>query len=193
MKFKKILPVVLVCLIALAGCKKDDKTSGKNFVKHDGTEYAIDKGYLENWGQWSTDGDNNIDLTLLSEGVTIVEVNNELDDLAGTGHRATFWMYSTGTTALNSQVYSYDDYATEQNGTFELGKLNVDYNFDSGSGLTYYVNNGTVTVEKDGATYKITIDCVDENGKKFTGSYEGTLGYYNWDFKKSTKRDKREF
>ena len=48
MNVKKTLTAVLICLIALAGCKKDEKSSPKNFIKYDGKTYAIDKGILEN-------------------------------------------------------------------------------------------------------------------------------------------------
>ncbi len=194
MKIKKILTVVLVCFIALAGCKKDDKSSSKNFLKYNGKEYSIDKGMLESWGKWSTDGDNNIDLTLLSDSLTIVEVNNVYDHLTGTGHGVQFWMYSTSTTELNSTTYTYDVASTEAAGTFDWGNLKINYNFDTETGdIDQYIEGGTITVSKDGSTYKITINCTDEDNKSFTGSYEGPLNFYNWSMKKSTREDKRRF
>ena len=42
------------------------------------------------------------------------------------------------------------------------------------------MTSGTVKVEKDGATYTITIDCVVEGGKTVKGYYKGTLSMFDW-------------
>ena len=191
---KKFLTLVIVCSIVLISCKKDDKSSSKNFLKYEGKEFALDKGILENWGKWSVDGDNNIDLSLLSEGVTLVEINNEIDHATGTGHGAQFWMYSTSTTELNSLTYTYDASASEAAGTFEYGYFVINYNFETWVGeVDQDIEGGTVEVAKNGTTYKITINCIDEDGKTLTGSFEGALRYYNYDKKKTTREDKRRF
>ena len=103
-------------------------------------------------------------------------------------------MYSTSTTELNNGTYVYDQYASEQALTFEYGFVVINYNFDNNSGdVDNDVASGSVQVSKDGSTYTIDIDCIDEVGKSFTGHYVGLLKYYNYEKKKSSREDKRIF
>ncbi len=192
---RKILTIILLGLIIFAGCKKDKKESTlNNYLKYEGTMYPISKGYLENWGKWSDEGDNNLDLTLVSDGINVVEVGGEIDEWTGTGNGIRFWMYSTSSTRLDDGNYVYDELITEQAGTFEWGEFVVNYSMENEEGdVDQYIEGGTVTVEKSGDIYEITINCTDEDGIAVTGYFKGTLKYYDYDKKKSTRSDKRRF
>jgi hypothetical protein len=192
---RKILTIVLLSLIIFTGCKKDkDENSYDNYIKYDDKAYPLDKGILENWGKWSPESDNNLDLTLVSDSVNVIEWNNEVDSYSGTGHRIKFWMYSASSELLDNGNYTYDDLSSEKTGTFDYGQLLINYNFDNEEGeIEQYVADGTVTVTKSGDTYEITINCTDEEGKSVTGYYKGILKYFDYNKKKSTKTEKRKF
>lgn len=192
---RKILTIILLSLIIFTGCKKDKKESTvNNYIRYDGTTYAIDKGYLENWGKWSLEGDNNLDLTLVSNGISVVEVGGEIDEYIGEGNAIIFYMYSTSTTRLDDGNYVYDEDATEEAGTFEWANVVINYNIEDEEGdVDQYIVDGTVTVTKTGDVYEISFNLTDEDGKTVTGYFKGTLKYYDYDKKKSTKTDKRRF
>lgn len=192
---RKILTIILLSLIIFAGCKKDKKESSfNNYINYDGTTYAIDKGYLENWGKWSPEGDNNLDLTLVSNGISAVEVSGLLDEFIGAGNGIIFYMYTTSTTRLDDGNYVYDEDATEEAGTFEWANVVINYNIEDEEGdVDQYIVDGTVTVTKTGDVYEISFNLTDEDGKTVTGYFKGTLKYYDQDKKKSTKTDKRRF
>ena len=192
---RKILTIILLSLIIFAGCKKDKKESSfNNYINYDGKMYSIDKGFLENWGKWSMEGDNNVDLTLVSNSIGVVEVGGEIDEFTGTGNGIGIYMYSTISTGLDEGNYVYDEDATEVAGTFEYANVVINYNIEDEEGdVDQDIEGGTVTVTRTGDTYEILLDLTDEDGIKVTGYFKGTLKYYNYDLKKSTRTDKRRF
>ncbi len=193
MNSNKLLGVMFVAVILFAGCKKD-KDTNQNFINYDGTKYALAKGILENLGQWSVGGDNNLYLTLLSGELTVIESQGGVDGISGTGHGIQLWMYSTSSTSLVNDIYVYDADASEMSGTFEWANVRINFNFTAGSGeIDELIASGNVTVSKSGDVYEITLDLMDEAGKTVTGYYKGTLKYYDYDSKKSTHTKTKRF
>jgi hypothetical protein len=191
---RKILTIILLSMIIFAGCKKDKKESSfSNYVKYDSKMYPIDKGVLENYGQWEEDGAYNLDLTLFSEGITLLESGGEISGATGKGHGIYLEMYTSSPSQLDNGTYEYD-YWSEEAGTFDYGWVTINYDAAiKDAEIDQDIEGGTVTVTKTGDTYEITINCTDEDGKSVTGYYKGTLKYYDYDKKKSTKADKRRF
>lgn len=108
--------IVLLCM-AIMGCKKDNNKDEQknNFLKVDGTEYAISKGFLEYYG-----GDNsvyNIDLTLFSQGIIIQENMGIPDLFSGNGHTIYFEMYTSDSARLAPGTYA--DNNTAHAGSFD--------------------------------------------------------------------------
>jgi len=191
---KKILTVILLSLIIFAGCKKDKKESSfNNYIKYDGKTYPIDQGVIENFGRWDEDEGYNLDLYILSNGITLQESGGEITGVTGNGHVIYFEMFSNSPTQLDNGNYNYDEWSWEA-GTFDYGwiSLNYDAALDD-SEIDQDIEGGTVTVSKTGDIYKITINCTDEDGKSVTGYFEGTLKYYDSSDKKSTRTGKRRF
>ncbi|HJX71136.1 MAG TPA: hypothetical protein VJ346_04270 [Bacteroidales bacterium] len=190
---KKILTTVLFCLIILAGCKKDkDEDSSDNYIKYDGKMYPVDKGVLENFGD-NDDGVYNLDLSLISDGITLIESQGELTGATGTGNIIYFEMYTNSSTQLDNGNYEYN-YLAEEPGTFDEGWIGINYDFDDEEGdIELEIEDGTITVTKNGYVYEITISCTDDAAKSVTGYYKGTLKYYDYGEKKSTITDKRRF
>ena len=191
---RKILTIILLSLIIFAGCKKDSKESTfNNYIKYDGKTYDLDKGLIENWGQWDEDEAYNLDLYLISSGITLIESGDDWDIASGKGHGIYFEMYASSSTQLDNGTYDYDAWGWEA-GTFDYGWVSINYDVAlDDAEIDQDIEGGTVTINKSGDTYEITINCTDEDGKSVTGYYKGTLKYYDYDKKKSTRADKRRF
>jgi len=83
---KTVFLAVLTISVLFVACTKDeDGDPPKNQMTIDVTEYSLDKGILENYGQDQPDEGFNIDLTLFSSGFTLYEVNGEVDSISGVG------------------------------------------------------------------------------------------------------------
>jgi hypothetical protein len=77
-------------------------------------------------------------------------------------------------------------------GTFDYGWVLINWDADiDDCDIDQDIEGGTVTVSKSGDVYEITINCTDEDGKTVTGYYKGTLKYYDYDQKKTTRTEKR--
>ncbi|MBN2215604.1 MAG: hypothetical protein JW723_15335 [Bacteroidales bacterium] len=189
---KNILAFLLLSLIFFAGCKKDDNgSSPNNYIKYDDKTYAIDKGILENYGEW--EGVYNLDLSLVSNGINLIESQGEITGATGTGNIIYFEMYTTNSLQLDNGTYEYDYYGLEA-GTFDDGWVAINYDVNEENGdVEQDIEDGTVTVSRNGDIYEITIDCTDEVGKSVTGFFRGTLKWYDSSMKKSTKSGKRKF
>ena len=189
---EKILTIVLLSLFIFTGCKKDkDGDSPNNYFKYEGKTYTINKGILENYGEEDA-GVYNLDLTLISSGINLIESQGEIVGATGTGNIIYFEMFTTSETKLDNGTYEFD-YSAEA-GTFDDGELLINYNTENYQAeIDQYINEGTVKVVKNGDIYEITINCTDEDGKSVTGYFKGTLKWYDQSDKKSTKTDKRRF
>lgn len=195
MKIEKILTTVVLIAIIFTGCKKDknNEESLSNYVTYNGTKYAVDKGILENFGQFEEGGAYNLDLYLVSNGITFLESNNEITGVSGQGHGIYFEMYTSGPTQLDNGTYNYD-YWSETASTFDYGWVNINYDASTNiAEIDQDIEGGTVVVTKTGDVYEITINCTDEDGKSVTGYFKGTLKLYQSSYTKSTKADKSKF
>lgn len=178
--------VFFVISLSVAGCKKDDNSSGtKNSFKYNNAEYNLSKGFLENYGQASSGEAYNIDLTLISSGFTIHESNGEIDSLSGTGDALYFELYTSDPTKLSVRDYAYDASQTMADGTFDMGFVGVQYNASNDSGTLDFINGGKLTVKSNGSAYELSFTGTTANGKSVTMTYNGSLNYYNYAKKKS--------
>ncbi len=183
---------VLLLILATTGCKKDkdDDKSPANYFTYDGTTYELSQGFLENYGQWELDEGFNLDVTMVSKGLTAVETGGELTTFSGTGDAVVFEMYSTSAGELVAGDYVYGEDSFDP-GTFEFGALMIGFTGPDQFGEGVYFTGGTVNVKKSGSQYEISFDCTAPSGKKATGYFKGNLKYYNYDLKKSEKQEKR--
>jgi hypothetical protein len=177
----------IVIFLSVAGCKKDDNSSSttKNSFKYNNVEYNLSKGFLENYGQVSSGGAYNIDLSLISSGFTIHESNGEIDSLSGIGEALYFELYTSDPTKLAVRDYAYDVSQTMADGTFDMGFVGVQYNASNDSGTLDFINGGKLTVKSNGSVYELSFTGTTANGKSITMTYKGSLNYYNYGKKKS--------
>jgi hypothetical protein len=170
----KKLYFLLVVLAVMSACKKDENTTPKNNITYDGKTYELAKGYLENYG-YVDDGLYNFDMTLVSDGLTLTENG----DASGVGNIIYFEMLSPSPTELSAGTYTFSvNFNTAY--TFATGFVGLDFDIANFTGTFLNLVGGTVTVAKDGGNYKITFNGVQASAKAVTGSYEGTLIYYDY-------------
>lgn len=170
-------------ILFLGSCKKDDDSNSpsKNYMQLDASEYELSKGILENYGKYEGDNGYNLDLTLFSSGLKIVEEDGEVSDMSGEGHAIYFEIYTSTSKKLDIGTYEYDSTGTGESGTFASGGCVADYNIETEEGTSLELSEGTLTVTKNDGIYEISFDCIAEDGTSVTGYYKGSLKYYNYD------------
>jgi hypothetical protein len=175
---------ILLLSIFIAGCKKDEEETVKNYFNYNGTEFSLSQGFLENYGKYGTDEGFNIDLSLLSSGFTINESNGEVESVTGTGDGLYFEIYTSLPDKLDIRDYTYDAKESYVAGTFSYGMFGTGFSIENETGSLFDITGGKVSVTSNGSEYEITINCTSSNGKTITGHYKGPLKYFNYDKKK---------
>ena len=178
---KKLL--LLIFTFSLVACSGGDDNNGSNsssqsnVLSIDGTDYQLEDGLLDDFGQWGASDAVNIDLELISFEYEFDCNGDEDESSIVDGQSIYFEMWTSQQGYLDSGTYeievqnndnnyspfniSYSDYALNQND--EMSYINID--------------SGTVIVERSGNNYTISWDTIDENGNVVAGSYSGTLQY----------------
>ena len=176
-----LIGTLLMMGASMVSCDKDDDKEFENKVTYEGTEYELNDGYLEYYGVWG-DSTYNFDITLVSSDV---DYNVVSGIPTGTGNIIYFELFSSSSTELVPGTYVFDPDGTSEANTFDEGNFALNFNFTTETGLVRQISLGSLIVEKEGSTYKLTIDCTDSAGKKITGNYEGTLSFADWSGSKS--------
>jgi hypothetical protein len=171
---------VLTISILIGSCSKssdDTPIEPKNSITYNNKVYYLNNGLLEYYGIIQGTG-HNIDLTLISSGLTPVITNGQVDSITGTGSGINFELFSSNATALNVGDYTFDSGSSGSPGTFDYGNAIFNFNTVTGAGTTLDITGGKVTIKSNGSTYELTFDCTAADGKNITGYYKGSLGYY---------------
>lgn len=179
------LAVLLIITIAFSGCKKDkkDDETTKNFLKVDGTDYDLSKGFLINYGIYGSS--NNIDLVLISSGITVHEVMGLPDSVSGTGNAIYFELYSTSGDKLQLGDYIYND--SGDAGTFDWADYLLNWNATQLPDADFTnITSGTVKVINNGTEYELSFSGKDSNNKTISGYYKGSLKWYDDSGKKKS-------
>lgn len=190
---KTILTITTITLFTflIAGCKKDKDASPDNYLMVGTKKYELAEGFLENYGNYSSETGYNLDLTLISSGADLVIIDGMVESLTGTGNGVYFEVYTSMGDKLDIGDYMYDPESTEAAMTFDLGVGYINVNFSTMSGTPHFVDGGTLSVLKNGSEYEISFDCVDGDGVKISGYFKSSLAYFNYaDLQKSTTPSK---
>jgi len=178
---KKVLFLVAFVVI-LAGCKKDsnDEETKNNSIKYNGEEYSLSKGVLENYGKVYDMESYNMDLTLMSSGLVIHEVDGAIDSLSGIGNILYFEIFTSKSGELDNGTYDFDAEETYEPGTFDFGTVGLNLNAVTLEGEKILVESGTIKINQTGDEFEITVNCKNETGKTITAYYKGELNYYDY-------------
>jgi hypothetical protein len=175
---KKLLQVFIAVLVfgtTLAGCKKDDDDSVKNYFKVGDTEYELSSATLVSWDETNVKGVFDVDLILCSKNLEATGP----DTYTGKGNALYFETYSSSRNDLPDGSYNYGLESNQKAGAFWSADVKLNYDSSTEKSETHFMlNAGTVTVKKSGSDYEINISCTGANGKAVTGYYKGSLTKY---------------
>jgi len=160
---------VLIFGILFNSCKKEDKEPSNSF-RYDGTNYSLDKGYLENWGV-NTNGSYDFDVYLGSSNIQYSASNEEFLGIGDVLY------LDLNTSSANGLVNGTYNYSSDRNAfTFVDGVVGIDVDLSDVENEEFVeVVGGTIEVLVDGNTYTLEFDLTTESNTKITGRYKGTL------------------
>ena len=193
-KIRILLMLLLVAVVLAPGCKDDDDDkTPSNQMTIAGNNFELSQAFIMSYGQLSGEG-YNFDLTMFSPGLTMYEVNGEIDSVTGIGHALFFEIFSASENMLSSGDYSYDADETEAPGTFDFASAFTDYDPQTEEGTEYEIISGKLTVVNSSDAYTFTFEGVTDNGKAITSYYKGVPKIYDFsDDTKSAKASSRMF
>ncbi|PTN07687.1 hypothetical protein [Mangrovibacterium marinum] len=166
---------LLLLVVLLPGCAKTDEDVGRpeNFLQVQDRVYELNYGYLEDWGRGDYYQGDNVDLVLVSEGISI---NFDNYDVSGSGHILYLELFTDRKAGVARGKYRYSNAEPYQTGTFDDGEYLVNFDIVTEEAQSVgYFKSGVVTVKRRGAVYEITIHGTDLAGRKITGFYKGRL------------------
>lgn len=174
----RVVGIFAISLIITACTKDGDTPEMKNAITYNSTEYDMSKGLLEYYGIIQGTG-NNIDLVLLSSGLTPVVTNGVVDSIIGTGSGINFEIFTTGATSLDVGDYTFDGTMSGSPGTFDYGNAIFNFNTVTQEGTILDITGGKITIISNDPVYELSFKCTGEDGKSITGYYKGSLQYYD--------------
>ncbi len=180
---KHLLFALSILSISLSSCKKEEtpEPEVKNTFIYDGTETLLGSGSIFDFGNETADGsitytNYNHDIELYTDGLTIVDAAN--GELSGIGNKIylEFW---SGSPKLATALYTFKAGAYDENLKISSGDFAINYDGTKNEAEKWpAIVSGTVNVNNFGEdNYEITVDCIDETGKKITAYYNGNLNY----------------
>lgn len=177
----KGLWLLLIVAILMIGCKKDsNEEAKKNAIVYNGEEYDLSTGYLEYYGKVSGKESYNMDLTLISSGLKVHELNGEIDSVSGIGNVLYFEVFTSDSNSLDSRTFLFDPEATYEPGTFDYGAVGLNLNVITFEGDYFAVVDGSLKINKKGDEYEVAVNCRNGTGKSITAYFKGPLIYYDY-------------
>jgi hypothetical protein len=173
MKTLKSILLLAFITCAFLSCKDDDDNggasgSGMGSFTYDGSNFALDKGSVINYG--GAGNSFNFDIILGSPSLNF----DQFGDLDGSGDSVYFELWTDQQSGLKSGTYSYDS-SSEADFTFTIGQIGV--GCDNNGTCTFQDDSrsGTVTINRSGSNYDISFNLTMNGGEVITGSYDGSL------------------
>jgi hypothetical protein len=174
----RVICLITIGLIIVACTKSGVTPEMKNSITYNNTEYIINGGVLEYWGKIQGTG-YNIDLTLISSGLTPVVTNGQVDSITGTGSGINFEIFTTDSLSYDVRDYTFDAAQSGSPGTFDYANAIFNFNTVTQAGTTLDIAGGKVTIISKDPVYELSFKCTATDGKSVTGYYKGNLQYYN--------------
>ncbi len=173
-KVNVIFLTLALAIVTLVSCDKDDDEP-TNYFKVDGTTYELSGAHLLEWEEEVGEGAYEVDLTFYTGSINNIGISSGGAVSTGVGDMLVFIMNSSTMYGLPTGDYPYS--ATEGIvNTFDASVCFLNYNSATEeSDSRIEINQGTVSVTKNGNEYEITVDCTATTGEKITAHYKGTL------------------
>ncbi len=171
--------IYLLALTTLMACKKEDPTPVKaNEFTINSDKYNIDEGWVENWGLIDATT-YNVDLTLVSSGISPLIEDGIIDYFAGKGNMIYLEMYTNVPNSHQIGTYQFSD--SMKPNTFDLGYVLTNYDFGNDSGDIKEVIDGSakiINVEKN--TIEVEVNLTTNDNKNIKGYFKGKTVLYDY-------------
>lgn len=169
MKHLVFFLVGAVALLSYTGCNKDDDDGARNEFVLNGTTYALEKGFIQNYGD-NGNGSYDFDITLTSGDINYSDAQQVF---SGTGDFIYLDLNTSLETGLVAGTYNF---SSDRNAfTIVDGTVGTDYDLAIGTGEDFDVIGGTVDIELDGNETRVSWSVSISNGTTVTGEFKGIL------------------
>lgn len=176
-RFFKIAFIAVLIVAGFSACKKDDKTDKQSVFTFNGANYETPKAYIVSYGPNNSESAD-FDLYLTSSNIAVKDGNG----FTGTGDGIYFDLNSSSLTELAAGTYTWS--LDRGPGTIVDGEVFLTYDFDTWTGDSYSVSDGTVKITVSGTTYEIDYSLTLANSQTITGYYKGSAEQLTSAFKK---------
>jgi len=181
MKSVKLVASALIMTgLVFTSCKKDDDkpaastpvvTTGSGTMNYDGTSVKLSYGNVTNYGLWDSEvaGVFNLDLDILSEGITIVNDTT----IVGSGYYIYFEILTSTDGAFTAGTYNLVTGPEEPSNAFEISYADVTTDFNGPNEDYVPFSSLQLTISGTAPNYTLSFNGTLENQKTVSGTFSG--------------------
>jgi hypothetical protein len=165
-----------ISIMATSCTKEDNNPSHDNFFQA-GNEspVVLNLGLIEDYGT-VTDAVRHMHTTFINQGYVL---DTKTGDISGIGSLVNIGFYTDADGMIPTGTYIFSNSLTKLPFTFDSGYITENYNLSTLEGHLHQITNGTIIVFHDGDTYDFTFDCDLNTGSQLTGTFKGTMEYFD--------------
>lgn len=177
---KQTCIALLVLTLLVVGCDSDDNNDtlpdNSGYIDINGTRYSLSHGLLENYGDFYSDENTNIDIHLFSSGFDyITGGNGSVQDIIGEGHYAYFEILSSEEELVSGDYVLSDE---GDDDTLYSSHVEINVGFDEGNSFERInLSSGLLTITIHKNRYELSYASENDG---VTIDYQGTLEYYDY-------------
>ena len=173
------LPVLISAMLFSCEKKDNEPSDGSGNLKIGNQSYSLTSGTIWNYGEDDSFDENyegyELSLSLYSNGLS----ENGWDNYVGSGLYLTCEIYSASRDAFVEEEYEFRSYILNSfpAGTFTYSGYGRFNDSDENDYSWNDITAGTITINKEGDTYTVSINCANASGEEVSGTYTGKLSY----------------
>ena len=172
---RNITALLMLMMVFSIGCKKNNQP--ESYFTYKDKTYELNEGILEYWGVFKkSEGGYNFDISLFSAGLYF---DTNTKTLVGSGEMVYFETFSSSDLELVPGTYSYDEDATKNPLTFDLGQFWINLDVANETGTLVLVSSGTLKIDTEGSVFELVFEYGTSTGNVLKGVYRGGLDYYD--------------
>jgi len=160
----------IITAFTIQGCEKEDDVNS-NYFSYNGTEYSLDKGFIDYYGKYHDNGTYVWGVFLTTNGI---HYDTEKNEFSGKGDIFYVDIISSSDKEIVPGTYSFDE--TDD---FLIDGVIVTMNYDieneTGDYVEFEEGSGTIEISKEEDLYIFSIDCKTKDGKEVKGYYKGYI------------------
>ncbi len=185
---RNLFLILFVSSLFVVSCGEDgnDNSSFNNSFTYKSKTYSLAKAFSIEWGESNASDVYTTELYIVSSGITCASSSSGYE-ISGKGNSLYFNIYSSSQSEIASGTYTYSESALQPLvNTFDYCEIDLGSDWDAETNDEWAeITEGTLTIEKSGATYVITFEGYDSNNNKVVASYTGMLSNFDVSINKS--------